>query len=114
MHLPDQLDEHAMAEMRKVSEITETLELLQRADVVLYGIGRADDMGKKRQLPPDILADVLRKGAVAEAYGCYFDESGSGVFSPRRWRTIWVSSSQTARCWLWRRARARRRPSARS
>ncbi len=81
MHLPDQLDEHAMAEMRKVSEITETLELLQRADVVLYGIGRADDMGKKRQLPPDILADVLRKGAVAEAYGCYFDESGSVVFS---------------------------------
>jgi central glycolytic genes regulator len=49
--------------------------------VVLYGIGRADDMGKKRQLPPDILADVLRRGAVAEAYGCYFDESGGVVFS---------------------------------
>ncbi len=81
MHLPDQLDEQAMAEMRKVSEITETLELLQRADVVLYGIGRADDMGKKRQLPPDVMTDVIRKGAVAEAYGCYFDISGSVVFS---------------------------------
>ena len=81
MHLPDQLDEHAMAEMRKLSEVTETLELLQRADVVLYGIGRADDMGRKRQLPPDVLADVLRKGAVAEAYGCYFDAGGNVVFS---------------------------------
>ena len=81
MHLPDQLDEQAMAEMRKLSEITETLELLQRADVVLYGIGRADDMGAKRQLPPNVLADVLRKGAVAEAYGCYFDADGNVVFS---------------------------------
>jgi central glycolytic genes regulator len=81
MHLPDQLDELAMAEMRKVTEITETLELLQRADVVLYGIGRADDMGQKRQLPQNVLADVLRGGAVAEAYGCYFDRDGNVVFS---------------------------------
>ncbi len=81
MHLPDQLDEQAMAEMRKLAEITETLELLQRADVVLYGIGRADDMGRKRQLPQDVLADVLRRGAVAEAYGCYFDREGGVVFS---------------------------------
>ncbi|MEA5000122.1 MAG: sugar-binding domain-containing protein [Candidatus Limiplasma sp.] len=81
MHLPDQLDEHALAEMRKLSEITETLELLQRADVVLYGIGRADDMGRKRQLPPEVMNDVLRRGAVAEAYGCYFDSDGNVVFS---------------------------------
>lgn len=81
MHLPDQLDEQAMAELRKLSEVTETLELLQRADVVLYGIGRADDMARKRQLPPDVFADVLRRGAVAEAYGCYFDAEGNVVFS---------------------------------
>ncbi len=81
MHLPDQLDEQALAELRKLSEVTETLELLQRADVVLYGIGRADDMGQKRQLPSDVLANVLRQGAVAEAYGCYFDSDGHVVFS---------------------------------
>ena len=81
MHLPDQLDEHALAEMRKLSEITETLELLQRADVVLYGIGRADDMGAKRQLPQEVMNDVLRRGAVAEAYGCYVDIYGNVVFS---------------------------------
>jgi central glycolytic genes regulator len=81
MHLPDQLDEHAMAEMRKLSEVTETLELLQRADVVLYGIGRADDMGRKRQLPQEVLAEVLKRGAVAEAYGCYFNSAGGVVFS---------------------------------
>ena len=81
MHLPDRLDEQALAEMRKMREIDETLSLLERADVVLHGIGRADDMAHKRQLPLDVEAEVLRKGAVAEAYGCYFDKKGKMVYS---------------------------------
>ena len=81
MHLPDDIDEAAMAEMRKHSDVTETLELLQRADVVLYGIGRADDMGQKRQLPPDLFKSVMQRGAKAEAYGCYFNADGDVVYS---------------------------------
>ena len=81
MHLPDHLDEQALSEMRKLSEIDETLALLERADVVLHGIGRADDMAQKRQLPPAIAAEVMRKGAVAEAYGGYFDQAGKLVHS---------------------------------
>ncbi len=81
MHLPDHMDEQALSEMRKLSEIEETLALLERADVVLHGIGRADDMAKKRQLPAAVESEVLRKGAVAEAYGCYFDRKGKLVYS---------------------------------
>ena len=47
MHLPDLLDEQALNEMRKLKEIDETLALLERADVVLHGIGRADEMARK-------------------------------------------------------------------
>ncbi|HPF88400.1 MAG TPA: sugar-binding domain-containing protein [Candidatus Limiplasma sp.] len=81
MHLPDDVDDAAMTELRKLSEVTETLELLQRADVVLYGIGRADDMGHKRQLSNELLDGVLQKGALAEAYGCYFNADGDVVYS---------------------------------
>lgn len=81
MHLPDHLDEQALIEMRKLTEIDETLALLERADVVLHGVGRADDMAKKRQLPPAVEAEVIRKGAVAEAYGCYFNRKGKLVYS---------------------------------
>jgi central glycolytic genes regulator len=81
MHLPDDVDDAAMLELRRLSEVTETLELLQRADVVLYGIGRADDMGRKRQLPAELLNSVLHKGAQAEAYGCYFNSEGDVVYS---------------------------------
>lgn len=81
MHLPDHLDEQALTELKKLREITETLDLLKRADVVLHGIGRADDMAQKRQLAPQVQAEVLQKGAVAEAYGCYFDIEGKLVYS---------------------------------
>jgi len=81
MHLPDHLDEQALQEMRKLKEIDETLTLLERADVVLHGIGRADDMAHKRQLPTAIESEVLRKGAVAEAYGCYFNAEGRLVYA---------------------------------
>lgn len=81
MHLPDHLEQQALTELRKLREVTETLDLLQRADVVLHGIGRADDMARKRQLPSAVQSDVLQRGAVAEAYGCYFDLQGQMVFS---------------------------------
>lgn len=81
MHLPDHLDEQALAQMRKLTEIDETLALLERADVVLHGIGRADDMTQRRQLPGAVSAEVLRKGAIAEAYGGYFDRRGRLVYS---------------------------------
>ncbi len=81
MHLPDHLDEQALQEMKKLPEVTETLDLLQRADVVLHGVGRADDMVKYRRLPADAQNYVLEHGAVAEAYGCYFNETGELVYS---------------------------------
>lgn len=81
MHLPDDLDEQALNEMRRIKEIDETLTLLERADVVLHAVGRADEMARQRQLPAVVQQEVLRRGAVAEAYGCYFDLSGKLVYS---------------------------------
>jgi len=81
MHLPDHLDEHALAELKKLTDISETLDLLERADVVLHGIGRADEMVKKRRLPYHEAHGILDKGGVAEAYGNYFDGWGRCVYS---------------------------------
>ena len=81
MHLPDDADDATMTELKKLADVTETLELLQRTDVVLYGIGRAEDMGQKRQLSSELLSGVLRRGAKAEAYGCYFNSDGDVVYS---------------------------------
>ena len=79
MHLPDHLDEQALAEMKKIQEIAEMLDMLERADVVLHGIGRADDMAEKRQLSAALHREVLENGGVGEAYGCYFSVDGQLV-----------------------------------
>lgn len=81
MHLPDHLDEQALNELRRIGEVDETLTLLERADVIIHGIGRADEMARKHQLSAAIEAEVLRKGAVAEAYGCYFNPDGRLVYA---------------------------------
>lgn len=81
IHLPDELDAKALNELRKLTEVDETLMLLARADVVLHGIGRADEMAKNRQLPYETERMLSAKGAVAEAYGCYFDINGKAVYS---------------------------------
>ena len=81
MHLPDLMDEQSLHEMRRLPEIDEAITLLERADVVLHGIGRADDTVRRRQLPQAVAMEVERKGGVAEAFGCYFDREGKLIYT---------------------------------
>lgn len=73
MHLPDAVPPEALRELMKLPEIGEPIRALQKTDVLLYGIGRADNA--HRLLPSEADA-LLRMGAVGEALGCYFDRFG--------------------------------------
>lgn len=76
IHLPDNLEPAAMQEMLKLPEVREAMERLQRADVILHGIGRADECAKDRGLPVPQLRRLEEQGAVAEALGYYFNQQG--------------------------------------
>jgi central glycolytic genes regulator len=79
MHLPDTLDASALQEMMKLPEVKETLELLQRTDLVVHGIGRADVMAQRRHLSAEALEMLKSKRAVGEAFGDFFDFEGRTV-----------------------------------
>ncbi len=81
MHLPDQMDAHAMQEMLRLWEVRETIDLLQKADVILHGVGRADEMAQSRNLPPRVLEELKERKAVAESFGYYFDEQGKFLYA---------------------------------
>ncbi len=81
MHLPDQMDQAALTEMIKLPEIKETMELLQRADIILHGIGRADEMAGHRHLAASLGKKLNEQGAVAEAFGYFFNKDGKCVYS---------------------------------
>ncbi len=79
MHLPDSLDASALQEMMKLAEVRETLELLQRTDLVVHGIGRADVMAQRRHLTAENMELLKKKRAVGEAFGDFFDFEGRTV-----------------------------------
>ena len=85
IHLPDTLDAEALREMLKMDDVRETVSLIRRADVVMHGIGRADDMAEKRHLSPDILSLLRERGAVGEAFGVFFDRAGRAVYRLETW-----------------------------
>ena len=79
MHLPDTLDQAAMQEMMRLPEVRETLDLLQRTDLVVHGIGRADAMARRRRLTAEENELLRSRRAVGEAFGDFFDFEGKTV-----------------------------------
>jgi len=79
MHLPDFLDAQALQEMMKLPEVRETLELLQRTDLVVHGVGRADVMAQRRHLSAEEVETLTSHKAVGEAFGDFFDFDGKTI-----------------------------------
>jgi central glycolytic genes regulator len=79
LHLPDGLSRSAAEELSRLPQVREALELLQHADVLLYGVGRAEDLAVRRGLSRQERDDLTAHGAVAEALGLYFDAQGRVV-----------------------------------
>lgn len=76
IHLPDTMDATAMQEMLKLPEVSEAMQLLERADVILHGIGTAAEMMKQRRLPHEIQSKLKEQGARGESFGAYYDLDG--------------------------------------
>lgn len=81
LHVPDDLGENSIQSITKEPKIKEILELLRRADMVLHGIGLAEEMARRRGMSPEQIAELVKRGAVGEAFGYYFAVDGSVVHS---------------------------------
>jgi len=81
LHVPDDLGEEAMSTISMEPKIKDLIELIRSARIVLHGIGTAEEMARRRGLAPEYVALLERGGAVGEAFGYYFDRSGSIVFT---------------------------------
>jgi len=77
IHLPDHMDEAAKQEMLKLPDVREVMELIQRADVILHGIGCAEENIRETKLSASQARKLLADGAVGEAFGSYFDREGN-------------------------------------
>lgn len=81
LHIPDRVDGRALQAVMELPEVREVLEIIERADVLLHGVGRADDLAHHRRLSEAEAAEMFRRGGVAEAYGYFFNAQGEVVYA---------------------------------
>ncbi|MDN5332032.1 MAG: central glycolytic s regulator [Tepidanaerobacteraceae bacterium] len=81
LYVPDNLGPEAMESITNEPRIKEVLSLIKKADIVIHGIGGAEEMARRRGLDESVIRKILKSGAVAEAFGYYFDGEGRVVFT---------------------------------
>lgn len=81
LHVPDNLSMEAVNAMIREKGIKDILDIIYKADVLLYGIGKAEEMAKRRGLSNKEMQILKEKEAVGEAFGYYFDKKGEEIYS---------------------------------
>jgi len=73
LQVPDNMSREAFDSLLTLPEIKELVDIISNLDILMFGIGRADKMAKRRKIATEQF-ELLKKGnAVAEAFGYYFD-----------------------------------------
>ncbi|MBK3496018.1 hypothetical protein JFL43_14335 [Viridibacillus sp. YIM B01967] len=95
LYLPEHLSENAYSAMMKEPIVKEMMDLYEQTDIVIHGIGSAEEMAVRRKSSPEDLQALQNCGAVSEAFGYYFDETGNAV---HRIRTVGIQLEQVGKC----------------
>lgn len=79
LHVPDVMSRETLETILNEPGIREIVDSIEKTNLLIYGIGRADEMSKRRGLDEQGVETLKKKGAVAEAFGYYFDKQGNIV-----------------------------------
>ncbi|MCM0648398.1 sugar-binding transcriptional regulator [Clostridium swellfunianum] len=81
LHIPDNLTTTALSAVLNESDVKEIVDNIKNSDILIYGIGRADEMAKRRGLSSERVQELNSLGAVGEAFGNYFNSLGEIICS---------------------------------
>lgn len=81
LHVPDNIGKEAVNTLMNEPDIKDVVDILKKADILIFGIGRSDIMAARRNLPSEIKDYLKTRNAIAEALGYYFDKNGSIVYA---------------------------------
>jgi central glycolytic genes regulator len=79
LHVPDHLSEEAYQTIMQEPNVREVVDMIRSARIVVHGIGDAATMARRRKLKDETKEELVKDGALAEAFGYYFDRSGKVV-----------------------------------
>lgn len=91
LYMPDSLSEEAYTTMKKEPFIQEMMDLYERTNIIIHGIGDAEEMARRRNTDEKEIERLKEAGSVSEAFGYYFNDQGEAV---HRIRTIGIQLNQ--------------------
>lgn len=91
LYMPDSLSEEAYTTMKKEPFIQEMMDLYERTNIIIHGIGDAAEMARRRNSTEAEIERLKEIGSISEAFGYYFNEQGEAV---HRIRTIGIQLKQ--------------------
>lgn len=91
LYLPDHLSAEAFEMMMREPVIMEMMDLYDQVDIVVHGIGDAEEIALHRKSSTDEVERIRTGGSVSEAFGYYFDKEGNIVY---RIRTAGIQMEQ--------------------
>jgi central glycolytic genes regulator len=82
LHIPDGVGEEALEVLTaRDTNVGEVAQMIRQADILLYGIGQAEAMARRRGLDSATMDRLTALGAVGEALGHYCTLSGKIVYA---------------------------------
>jgi len=81
LHAPEDVLPCYVEQILREPRIRDVIALSRRANVLLHGIGTAEEMARRRGMDDETTLALIAKGAVGEAFGYYFNARGEIVYS---------------------------------
>lgn len=79
LHVPDYIGKDAMNSLSKDPHIKEITKIIKTANILIHGIGNAAELSVSRRDSSAETKNLIKAGAVGEAFGHYFAEDGRTV-----------------------------------
>lgn len=83
LHVPDRLSDESLNALLKEKEIRETANIIEKANILVCGIGIAETMAKRRNLPIAEIELIKKGNAKGETCGAFFDKDGKVVLKSK-------------------------------
>lgn len=77
LHIPDNLDQEEINILKNNKIISDVLDDLKRINLLVFGLGNAKEMAKRRNADKIILKKIEDDNLAAEAFGYFFDQEGN-------------------------------------
>lgn len=80
LHVPDNIEKEVLHGLTSQPDVKEVLDYIKKLDILIFGVGRADQMAQRRKMKEDQIKKIIQDGAVSEVFGYYFDQDGNPIY----------------------------------